>query len=106
MRAVSAFYKLDPSGELLRGEIVCGDGYQLTPDDPTAAIDGWAWFASEAEAQAAHAITPAADDLVGQVAFLTAKVETLTVENTDYRIRLKEPLVKDPKVPIVEAVEL
>ena len=60
---MSGFYRLDPSGELLFGEIVCGDGYQLTPYESDQQADGWAWFETDAEARAAYEIVPDATDL-------------------------------------------
>lgn len=77
----AGFFKLDPSGELLYGEIITGDGYGLTPYERDQQIHGWAWFESDAEARAAYGIVPAKDDLVGQVEYLSAKVETLMTEN-------------------------
>ena len=77
---MSGFYKLDPSGELLYGEIVTGDGVNLTPYEADQQVDGWAWFESDAAARDAYDIVPDAADLPAMVEYLTAEVATVKDE--------------------------
>ena len=55
----AGFYKReDGSDELLYGLYIAGTDLNLTPDDPTATADGWAWFESEQEARDAYGLPP------------------------------------------------
>jgi len=49
----SGFYK-EENGELLYGQVVLNKNYELrkeTHEQHTYPVDGWYWFASEAEAK-------------------------------------------------------
>jgi len=89
---MSGFYKLDPSGELLYGEIVTGDGVNLTPYEADQQVDGWAWFESDAAARDAYGIVPDAADLPAMVEYLEARVAVVEAENASLRIVIDPPI--------------